>query len=189
MITDLLPTLARLYFLGMLPDSVHLSHLMEAILLGLGLRHRKVDPLARELTIDPEQLLAMFNKVIRKIGGCLQQIHDATKKAKQQQHKALPSTAQQADGERAEGDGGAKKKKKKRPRPSEEGAEEAKEEAAAGASAEVAEEGGAGEEGERKKKKKKKKRQEGENGGAESEHAVGNGVEGKGKKQKYKNLS
>lgn len=63
MITDLLPTLSRLYFLGLLPESVRLSHLLEAILLGLGLRHRKVDPLARELGIDGEQLLAMFNKV------------------------------------------------------------------------------------------------------------------------------
>jgi N-acetyltransferase 10 len=74
LITDLLPTLARVYFLRMLPTSVNLSKLMEAILVGLGLRHRTVDQLARELGIDGETLLAMFNKVVRKIGASLKEI-------------------------------------------------------------------------------------------------------------------
>ncbi len=77
LITDLLPTLARVYFLRMLPSSVHLSRLMEAILVGLGLRHRTVDQLAKELGIDGEQLLAMFNKVVRKIGAAFKEIQEA----------------------------------------------------------------------------------------------------------------
>jgi tRNA(Met) C34 N-acetyltransferase TmcA len=39
LITDLLPVLARLYFLGRLPQ-VNTSYLQAAILLGLGLQHR-----------------------------------------------------------------------------------------------------------------------------------------------------
>jgi N-acetyltransferase 10 len=39
LIADLLPVLARLYFLGRLPQ-VNTSYLQAAILLGLGLQHR-----------------------------------------------------------------------------------------------------------------------------------------------------
>jgi len=74
LITDLLPTLARVYFLRMLPASVHLSRLMEAILVGLGLRHRTVDQLARELGIEGDQILALFNKIVRKIGASMKEI-------------------------------------------------------------------------------------------------------------------
>jgi len=99
LITDLLPTLARVYFLRMLPASMKLSKLMEAILVGLGLRHRTVDQLARELGIDGETLLAMFNKVVRKIGASLKEIQGQDGRGlvaqKQQQQKQPQQQLQQ----------------------------------------------------------------------------------------------
>ncbi|XP_031840140.1 RNA cytidine acetyltransferase l(1)G0020 [Nomia melanderi] len=65
LIMDLLPPLARLYFLNMMGDT-HLSAVQSAILLGLGLQHKTVDKLAEELDLPPSQLLALFNRIIRK---------------------------------------------------------------------------------------------------------------------------
>lgn len=65
LIMDLLPSLARLYFLNMMNDT-HLSPVQSAILLGLGLQHKTVDKLAEELGLPASQLLALFNRIIRK---------------------------------------------------------------------------------------------------------------------------
>ncbi|XP_003693902.1 RNA cytidine acetyltransferase [Apis florea] len=65
LIMDLLPSLARLYFLNMI-DDIHLSAVQSAILLGLGLQHKTVDTLAKELDLPTTQLLGLFNRIIRK---------------------------------------------------------------------------------------------------------------------------
>jgi N-acetyltransferase 10 len=70
MIFDLLPTLARLYFMGRLP-TVHLSALQMAILLACGLQHRDADDVTRELDLPANQILAFFNKTVRKISSFL----------------------------------------------------------------------------------------------------------------------
>lgn len=66
MILDLLPTLARLLFSGRLPF-VRLSHLQLAVLLAVGLQHRNVDSLGIELDLPVNQVLAFFNKTVRRI--------------------------------------------------------------------------------------------------------------------------
>ena len=68
MIVDLLPGLARLYFLQRLP-ALELSYLQRAIILGIGLQHKSVDELQMELNIPSNQLLALFNKAIRKFNA------------------------------------------------------------------------------------------------------------------------
>ncbi|CAL7945133.1 unnamed protein product [Xylocopa violacea] len=73
LIMDLLPSLARLYFLNMMPDT-HLSAVQSAILLGLGLQHKTVDKLAEELDLPPTQLLSLFNRTIRKFVQYLNRI-------------------------------------------------------------------------------------------------------------------
>lgn len=73
MVLDLLPTLARLYFVGRLP-SVHLSALQMAILLACGLQHRDADDVTRELDLPANQVLAFFNKTVRKITSHLRQL-------------------------------------------------------------------------------------------------------------------
>lgn len=65
MIVDLVPSLARLYFLQRLP-SMTLSYLQRAILVSIGLQHQSVDVIQRELGVPSNQLLALFNKAIRK---------------------------------------------------------------------------------------------------------------------------
>ena len=44
LVTDLLPNMARLYFLYGLANEVHLSALQQAILLGVGLQVKKITP-------------------------------------------------------------------------------------------------------------------------------------------------
>lgn len=65
LVMDLLPTVAKLVFLSRV--SVQLSAVQSAILLGLGLQHRTVDELEKELDVPASQLLGLFNRMIRKI--------------------------------------------------------------------------------------------------------------------------
>ncbi|GAB1865085.1 RNA cytidine acetyltransferase [Camponotus japonicus] len=65
LIMDLIPSLARLYFLNMMGDT-HFSAVQSAILLGLGLQHKTVNKLAEELNLQSSQLLGLFNRIIRK---------------------------------------------------------------------------------------------------------------------------
>ena len=73
MINDTLPTLARLVFLGRLP-ALRLSYLQVAILLATGLQHRDVDSISLELDLPSNQVLAFFNKTIRKITAYLKEL-------------------------------------------------------------------------------------------------------------------
>ncbi len=70
MILDLLPAISKFLFLGQLPG-IRLSHLQVAILLATGLQHRNVDDIASELNLPVSQVLAFFNKTVRKIGAYL----------------------------------------------------------------------------------------------------------------------
>jgi len=67
LIADLLPALARLYFTGRLGSDFNLSSLQAAIICGMGLQNRTIDEIATELNLPATQLLAIFNKTIRKI--------------------------------------------------------------------------------------------------------------------------
>ncbi|CAN0188874.1 unnamed protein product [Discosporangium mesarthrocarpum] len=73
LITDLLPLLCRLFFLGRMPD-VHMSHLQEAILIGMGVQHRSVTDLSKELQLPDNQVLALFNKAVRKLSNSLKSV-------------------------------------------------------------------------------------------------------------------
>ncbi|XP_046395652.1 RNA cytidine acetyltransferase isoform X2 [Ischnura elegans] len=66
LITDLLPAVARLYFLNRLGDT-HLSALQGAILLGMGLQCKTADDLGSELQLPSSQLLGLFNRTIRRL--------------------------------------------------------------------------------------------------------------------------
>lgn len=66
MILDVVPTLAKFLFQGKLGNT-RLSYLQAAILLASGLQHRDVDSISAELDLPSNQVLAFFNKTIRKI--------------------------------------------------------------------------------------------------------------------------
>mmetsp|Transcript_12042 Transcript_12042/g.13192 ORF Transcript_12042/g.13192 Transcript_12042/m.13192 type:complete len:1120 (+) Transcript_12042:44-3403(+) len=74
LITDLLPTVARLYFIGRFGKGFKLSSVQSAILCGIGVQNRVVDSLTKELGLPSNQVLAMFNKAIRKISIALYNI-------------------------------------------------------------------------------------------------------------------
>jgi len=66
LITDLLPTIAYLYFNDKLDSSVKLDIIQSAILLSMGLQRKTANMVAAELNLPVSQLLANFNKLIRK---------------------------------------------------------------------------------------------------------------------------
>lgn len=78
-VVDLLPKLAEMYILGELKGtaSVRLSTAQGAILMALGLQKCTVDDLERRLGIQASQVLALFNKVIRKIAGFLRDLEES----------------------------------------------------------------------------------------------------------------
>lgn len=65
-ILDLVPALAMLYFSGRLRSSVKLNGLQKSILISIGLQRKSMDAIAEDMTIQPEQVLPLFNKIIRK---------------------------------------------------------------------------------------------------------------------------
>lgn len=65
LIMDLVPAVARVFFLKQLGD-MSLSAAQCALLLGIGLQHKSVDQLEKEIELPSSQLMGLFNRVIRK---------------------------------------------------------------------------------------------------------------------------
>ncbi|XP_077599243.1 RNA cytidine acetyltransferase [Stigmatopora nigra] len=65
LIMDLVPTLARLFFLKQL-GNVSLSAAQCAMLLGVGLQHKTVGQLEKEVDLPSTQLMGLFNRLVRK---------------------------------------------------------------------------------------------------------------------------
>lgn len=64
-IIDLLPIIGQLFFSGRVP--VSLSAGQKAIIVAISLQRRTVESISEELTLPVNQILALFNKAIRKI--------------------------------------------------------------------------------------------------------------------------
>lgn len=77
MVADLLPLLGQLFFQGRLPGATRLPALQQAVLLGLGMQRKPLEALAREVQLPPHQVLALFNKAVRRLSGALQAIQEA----------------------------------------------------------------------------------------------------------------
>jgi N-acetyltransferase 10 len=73
LILDLLPSLATLYFSRRL-SAVTLSRVQESILLGIGLQHKTLDDLEKELRIGSSQLHGIFIKIVRKLATHLRSL-------------------------------------------------------------------------------------------------------------------
>ena len=115
LVLDLLPLLASLLFTGRLP--VALSFTQQAILLALGLQHKDVEVVGRELGLAVQQVLAQFNKSVRKLSTWMREEVEKGKRAeatqgRKGQKRAAPATAvaqtavnghkrEEADGEEA----------------------------------------------------------------------------------------
>ncbi|CAH6719029.1 RNA cytidine acetyltransferase [[Candida] jaroonii] len=67
-IVDMLPLLSKLFFSSKTKE-VSLSSVQSAILLAIGLQHKNIDDIAKELNLPNNQAMAMFAKIIRKFSN------------------------------------------------------------------------------------------------------------------------
>ncbi len=74
-ILDMVPQLARLWFQSKLP--VSLSPVQAAVLLAMGLQCKSVDEVENDLALPGQQLLALFNKAMRKMSTFLSSVEHA----------------------------------------------------------------------------------------------------------------
>ena len=88
LVTDLLSATARLYFTGRFGGEFRLSNLQAALLCGIGLQNKTVDQLTGELGLPSNQVLAMFNKSIRKISIAFNDIAEENEKKNMLSDKA-----------------------------------------------------------------------------------------------------
>ena len=73
LILDILPHISSHYFLHRLGET-SLSPVQQGILAGLGLQRKSVDVLEKELSLPSSQILALFNKVVRKVSQAYRKI-------------------------------------------------------------------------------------------------------------------
>ncbi|KAL9643289.1 hypothetical protein ABK040_014745 [Willaertia magna] len=71
-VLDLLPTIARFYFLHKMP--FNLSYAQASILIGVGLQHKKIEDVGKDLDLQSNQVLALFNKAMRKFTKYLKSV-------------------------------------------------------------------------------------------------------------------
>ena len=74
LILDLIPTLARLFYLNRLP--IQLTAIQMALIAGIGLQYKTIEQLETELNLPQSQLLALFNKLIKKIIDVSRFLHE-----------------------------------------------------------------------------------------------------------------
>jgi len=74
LISDLVSSLSQLYFTSRMGPNFHLSSVQSALLCGLGLQHKNIDDLSSELNLPTNQVLAMFNKAVKKMSMAFNQI-------------------------------------------------------------------------------------------------------------------
>lgn len=75
-IIPLISRLSKLYFLDWLPPSVDLSAVQSTILLSIGIQGKSVNQAAADLSLEPTQLLGLFNRAIKKIESYLQSLEE-----------------------------------------------------------------------------------------------------------------
>ncbi|CDO96457.1 unnamed protein product [Kluyveromyces dobzhanskii CBS 2104] len=73
-IVDLLPMMSMLYFGGKLGDGVSLSSVQSCILLAIGLQHKSIDDITKELNLPANQTIAMFSKIVRKFTNYFREV-------------------------------------------------------------------------------------------------------------------
>ena len=74
MIIDLIPIIAHLYFNKKI--FVSLSYIQAGVLLGIGLQRKNFDEIVQEFNIEINQLLAMFNKMVKKFVNYIKNIYE-----------------------------------------------------------------------------------------------------------------
>lgn len=73
-IVDMLPLIAQLYFSKKTGNDVNLSSVQSAILLAIGLQHKDMDVISKELNLPSNQSMAMFAKIVRKFSTYFREV-------------------------------------------------------------------------------------------------------------------
>lgn len=81
LVSDLLPIVGTLFFQRRLPSVGPLPWLHAAILLGLGLQYKPVEALVNELQMPSHQILALFNKAVRRLTGAIRAVQEQSVEA------------------------------------------------------------------------------------------------------------
>ncbi|KAL7272500.1 N-acetyltransferase 10 [Rhizina undulata] len=68
-ILDMIPLISQLYFTGKIKNGVSLSGVQSAVLMAIGLQRKSLENIEKELNLPPAQVLAMFQKIIRKVAS------------------------------------------------------------------------------------------------------------------------
>ena len=95
---DLVPTLAKLYFLVLPVGAISLSYVQAATMAGMGLQFKTIDQLTVDIGLQANQLLPLFNKAIRKFTKLIkevfeQEIAQEMNKTEQESRKVLAGVA------------------------------------------------------------------------------------------------
>lgn len=97
LITDLIPPVAKLYFGKRFGLDFNLSNVQAALICGIGLQNKSIDDLIPELNGLPEnQVLAMFNKAVKKISVALNNIVEEHEKKQLLHGEARANAEKQA---------------------------------------------------------------------------------------------
>lgn len=104
LIVDLLPTVTKIYFLNRFDPSFHLSHVQNAILLGIGLQHKNVDIISEEFKLPATQILGLFSRSIKKMTNyfrslCEKEIEESLRTKNLGQASSLNPLGQSLDDE------------------------------------------------------------------------------------------
>lgn len=75
LIMDLVPHIAKLYFLNKLGPDFNLSLVQSAILIALGLQHKLIEDLEKDLELPSNQILALFNKIVKKVINLIDEVN------------------------------------------------------------------------------------------------------------------
>jgi len=106
MIMDMIPTLTKLLFTGRLVSRqcalLRFSHLQVAVLCAIGLQHKDVDAICAELDLPSNQVLAFFNKTVRKLSSWLHSlVSSSVAAAEMTSESALSRQHSKAEGMRS----------------------------------------------------------------------------------------
>jgi N-acetyltransferase 10 len=73
-ILDMMPTISHLHFTGALKEHTNITGVQAALLMAIGLQRKTLESIETELNLPSAQVLAMFQKVIRKVATCFRNI-------------------------------------------------------------------------------------------------------------------
>ena len=73
-ILDMLPSIANLYFSGLLKGQIKLSGIQAALLLAIGLQRKEFSDVEKEMGLASSQLMAMFVKLVRKAANAFRSV-------------------------------------------------------------------------------------------------------------------